>query len=627
MHSYIVNPPITNDLDYYRFDDPVVERILQGVSVLCVGLRRSGKTSFLRRVERAAKRSNHSVNMYELGDIVQPPSGETEFKELLIALKTDLGGIVLLDELEVCSVAQMDLLSQIFLATGHTVVMTCAPSFAMEVDSYGHDTQRFIEICDRHIIGLLSTEEAEALVRQSKRDNGAPLSEEAIREILSSNERLPIILQAFGKMYEEQVDLVISLAGFGSRVLAGLTDTMRSSLLKIAAGEEGELTAHEASLLTSLGALKADRSQLTTIGKLEIATRTLKNFLRQSKYSDRHSVYTKEHPHAEQWSVKTRILHLSDLHFGPKCIEDGQSVDMQALRLTQALEQFEIIPDFVAITGDLSWSGNRKEFALAETFLKRVSEWLAQQQRWDTESCRHRFLLIPGNHDTSWALTNGLKIEEKEDFVMFGSAAYANFANRFYGGITFWDMENPCLTRRFTDHSITFVLASTAHMITEAHRKGQIGDIVRAQIVKALCEKKAQESLFRIGLIHHNLNPFHDGECLDDCAIAGIEFAACRPGFDLILHGHVHQGEVDLFYPRKGLPPIPYSCVGSFGVQAEHRPGDNKRGRVPNEFSIIDLEVCSSARRFSTHFFSHEYTPTGKWGWEFFRKTAPINLE
>jgi hypothetical protein len=628
MRPYIVNPPIANDLDYYRFDDSVVERVLHGGSMICVGLRRSGKTSFLRRLERAAIRSHRSVCMHALCDIIQVPGGETEFANLLTAIGNTPGSIILLDEVEVCSVAQMDSLSRILLAARHTVVMTCAPSFAMGLDSYQHDTQRFVETCDRHVIGPLSNEEAEALLRQSKHSADTSLPENAIRDILSSNERLPIILQAFGRMYAEGVDLVVSLAGLGSRILAGLTDTMRSSLLKIAADEDGGITAHEASLLISLGALKTTKAQVGSNEKLEIATETLKNFLRQSKYSDRATTLGDESSRVEQWSATARVLHLSDLHFGPRCIEDEHSVDMQALRLTQTLKRAGIAPDFVAVTGDLSWSGNRREFALAERFLNKVTEWLAQQWEWSADSARHRVLLVPGNHDASWALTNGLKSGEEEDFVMFGSAAYANAVNRFYGGAVFWDMEKPCLTRQFPDHSIAFILVSTAHSITVANRRGKIGEAVRAQIVEALGQKEVQRSLFRIGLMHHNLVPFHDnGDCLLDSPIVGAEFAACRPGFDLILHGHVHQGEVDFFHPRKGLPPIPYSCVGSFGVQAEHRPGDDRRGRVPNEFSVIDLEVSSSARRFSTQFFSLEYTATGKWDWAVLRKETPVNLE
>jgi hypothetical protein len=628
MRSYIVNPPIVDDLDYYRFDDSVVERILGGDSILSVGLRRSGKTSFLRRVERAARRSLCSVRMYELGDILQAPSGESEFDGLLTELNDAPESIILLDEVEVCSKSQMNSLSRIFLTAKHTVAMTCAPSFAMELDSYPDDTQRFIDNCDRHIIGPLSKEEAESLLRQSKRGNEISLSEDVILGILGSNERFPIVLQAFGRMYAEGIDLVVSLAGLGSRILAGLTDTMRSSLLRIASGEDIEVSIHEATLLISLGALKADSLKADSNRRLEIATETLKNFLLQSKYYTGTSTASTKLSSTDRWSTKARILHLSDLHFGPKCIEDKLSAEVQVLRLTRALERFGIVPDFVAVTGDLSWSGNRREFALAETFLEGVSKWLAEQRGWSDELAKLRFLLVPGNHDAAWALTTGLKAEEEDDFVMFGSAAYANSVNRFYGGALFWDMEKPCLTRQFAEYSIAFVLASTAHRITSTNRKGQIGEILRAQIIDALCQKDVQGSLFRLGLIHHNLTPFHDaGECLLDSRAIGVELASCRPGLDLILHGHVHQGEVDFFHPRRGLPPIPYSCVGSFGVQAEYRPGDDKRGRTPNEFSVIDLEVSSSARRFSTQFFFHEYTPTGKWEWTNLRKDGPFNLE
>jgi len=84
---------------------------------------------------------------------------------------------------------------------------------------------------------------------------------------------------------------------------------------------------------------------------------------------------------------------------------------------------------------------------------------------------------------------------------------------------------------------------------------------------------------FRIGLWHHNLRSY-DGISIQDADAACQVFKKSSPGIELALHGHVHQGDSDFYHPPKRLPALAYSCVGSFGVRAEDRPGDSLHGRV-----------------------------------------------
>ncbi len=70
-----------------------------------------------------------------------------------------------------------------------------------------------------------------------------------------------------------------------------------------------------------------------------------------------------------------KIAHISDLHF-------GRTNPAALTALTQALDAAE--PDITVITGDLTQSGRRREFAEAAAFLGTL---------------KSRFLAVPGNHD------------------------------------------------------------------------------------------------------------------------------------------------------------------------------------------------------------------------------------
>jgi hypothetical protein len=187
-----------------------------------------------------------------------------------------------------------------------------------------------------------------ALLQQSRRGGDAQVSQELVQRILADGERLPIILQALGKMRGEGVDISVSLAGLGRRVLTGLSDRMRTALIRVAYGQRGSLSPYEEALLVSLGALRRQKGGRKNGRKLVVASETLKEFIRQSQFVTqalgREKVGTPQNK--RQWVRHGRLLHLSDLHFGPKCIEDGESVSIQLRKLIDALERSSSLRGF-----------------------------------------------------------------------------------------------------------------------------------------------------------------------------------------------------------------------------------------------------------------------------------------
>jgi len=617
MCAFIVNPPIRDDADYYRRDDHAVDQILGGGGKLVVGLRRSGKTSFLLRVQRAARARGLTSEYVDLADCTDAEV------DALAAAPPD---VLLLDEAEVWRDWDRALLERFVkvLRRVRVVVVTCAPQFILELDQEADSVQRFVEGLDRHVIGPLSDDEARDLLAQAKRSPG-PLTERQVAAGLERSERLAIIVQAVGAQYAGTVDAVVSLGGFGRRILTGLTDQARRILVDAAYASpvpEGP----ETELLIATGALRRGAG-----GQPEIASSLLAELICTA--SPRTGPLPVAAPEAPRWERHARLLHLSDLHFGRHAIDTPV---VQARRLTEALERDEREPDFIAVTGDLSWSGHRAELRDAEAFLELLVAWLRRRRGWDDLECRRRFIVVPGNHEAAWALSGGIPSvsggapsdEEIEHWVRYSLGPFANFANRFYRGAMFWDLDTPCLTATFADPSVSFVAMSTAHYLTQVTRDAKFGQHLLEHAVGLLTREEVQRARFRIGVWHHNLRPFQSqAGAITDVDVAVRGFLKSKPSLDLALHGHVHQGEVDVYLPRGGGQVVlPYSAVGSFGVVASHRPGDDVRGRVFNEFAVVELHTSGAGRRMQTEFYELSPDPDLIWRWVRARTEPPRHL-
>jgi hypothetical protein len=617
MCAFIPNPPIRDDADYYRNDDAMVAEILGGASKLVVGLRRSGKTSFLLRVQRAARARGLAARYLELAypEDVEPDE--------LAAAPPDL---LLLDEAEEWRNWDPAALDRFVRAIrrARVVVLSCAPQFVLEIEREAGAVQRFVDTLGLHFIGALSDEEARDLLAQVKRPPG-PLTAPQVAEVLATDERLAIILQALGLEREGRVDAAVSLGGFGKRVLTGLTDAARRILVD-AAYEQPVPDGPETELLIATGALRRGAG-----GAPEIASELLAELVRSASPRTGPAPVLRQAP-PPRWERHARIVHLSDLHFGSHAIDPPK---VQARRLLEALERDDRVPDFVAITGDLSWSGHRSELRDAEAFLELLVAWLRQQRGWDDLEARRRVIVVPGNHEAAWALSGGIPAkggaateEEIEHWVRYSLGPYANFVNRFYRGAIFFDLDTPCFTTTFADPSVAFVSLSTAHYITQAARDAKFGKHLLEHAVELLGREEVQRARFRVGVWHHNLRPFQSqAGAITDVDVAVRGFLRAKPPLDLALHGHVHQGEVDVYLPRGGLQVVlPYSAVGSFGVVASHRPGDDVRGRIHNEFAVVELQTSGAGRRMQTDFYELKPDPDLIWGWVHARTVDPRPL-
>ena len=90
-------------------------------------------------------------------------------------------------------------------------------------------------------------------------------------------------------------------------------------------------------------------------------------------------------------------LHISDIHInsGTGSKKWNQDIVLNAFinDLPGIIERWNLKPDFIFITGDISHSGDEKEYNEAEKLIEKLHQLF---------NGNSKFFLIPGNHDVTW---------------------------------------------------------------------------------------------------------------------------------------------------------------------------------------------------------------------------------
>jgi 3',5'-cyclic AMP phosphodiesterase CpdA len=191
----------------------------------------------------------------------------------------------------------------------------------------------------------------------------------------------------------------------------------------------------------------------------------------------------------------TRVLHLSDLHYGAgddDAIERGTPV---------LIDRFE--PELVIASGDLSHRGRQDQLARASIFLRSLGPPV---------------LAIPGNHDIPYTFP-------------------ARFTHAFREFERQWETTEP------TFASPTLHVIGLNSVRPWRHQSGGIRDIQIARAQERL--RAAQESAFRVAVLHHHLigAPWRSRK-RPVARRNHVLVELVRAGADLILAGHIHQAAV-----------------------------------------------------------------------------------
>jgi 3',5'-cyclic AMP phosphodiesterase CpdA len=191
----------------------------------------------------------------------------------------------------------------------------------------------------------------------------------------------------------------------------------------------------------------------------------------------------------------TRVLHLSDLHYGAgddEAIERGTPV---------LIERFD--PELVIASGDLSHRGRQDQLARASTFLRGLGPPV---------------LAIPGNHDIPYT------------FPARFTRAFREFERQ-------WETTEPT----FSSPNLHVIGLNSVR--PWRHQSGGIRDtqLVRAQ--ERL--RDAHEGAFRVAVLHHHLigAPWRSRK-KPVARRNHVLVELVHAGADLILAGHIHQAAV-----------------------------------------------------------------------------------
>jgi 3',5'-cyclic AMP phosphodiesterase CpdA len=227
--------------------------------------------------------------------------------------------------------------------------------------------------------------------------------------------------------------------------------------------------------------------------------------------------------------VPTRVLHLSDLHYGAG---DDSAIERGAPIL---IDRFE--PELVIASGDLSHRGREAQIASAARFLQALGRPV---------------LAVPGNHDIPYTFP-------------------ARFTHSFREFERQWETTEP------TYSSDTLYVIGLNSVRPWRHQSGGIrsGQLIRAE--ERL--REARPGAFQIVVLHHHLigAPWRSRKkpvARRNHVLASLVGA----GADLILAGHIHQAAVserhEFEISRGGERGVVVSIAPGLGQPRPKRQGE-----------------------------------------------------
>ncbi len=283
------------------------------------------------------------------------------------------------------------------------------------------------------------------------------------------------------------------------------------------------------------------------------------------------------------------IVHLSDLQFGarhrfklPRELDAVDDLDTLEHRLQEdlafLLEEYELRPDLMIVSGDLAEWGRPSEFEDVLQFLLGVGKSIPLS--------RERILVVPGNHDVNRASCEAYfkqceasELEPSRPFWPKWSH-YSSFFDKLHAASKAdyrFDEEEPWSLFELAELKVAVAgLNSTMH---ESHRdEDHHGFLGEAQLkwFRERLGKLRDGGWLRIGAMHHNhfRGPKNDDHSLQD-ADALKRLLGNR--LNLILHGHTHETDTAWVHPK-----LPVLATGSAGVVAEERAQES-----PNQYQVL----------------------------------------
>ena len=287
-----------------------------------------------------------------------------------------------------------------------------------------------------------------------------------------------------------------------------------------------------------------------------------------------------------------RLLHLSDLHFATT---DQATIWYSQLAADLREQQVEQL-DALVVSGDLVNRAEPAEYDAARLFLEHLMSGFALSGRQVT--------LVPGNHDVSWALAEGAYSLRKRSqqrgapppgtFIEHGAdvlevrdeAAYRKrfqpFADLYHliKGVAYpLDYVDQSTFDDPPNSGLLILGLNSAWEIDHHFRdRASIHSESLARALLKLGPPSADQ--LRIAVFHHPIYSGEESRIRD----AGFLQQLAVAGFRVVLHGHVHKADAELYrYDRvAGGRQIEIVAAGTFGAPThEWVPG------YPLEYNLL----------------------------------------
>lgn len=252
-----------------------------------------------------------------------------------------------------------------------------------------------------------------------------------------------------------------------------------------------------------------------------------------------------------------RILHLSDIHFGSDQSLSMKSVFRELVDFICEDAQSGMIPDLVAITGDLVQTGKPEEYKKAFEWLKNNLWKKLAKYSPEGDLPRNRLLLVPGNHDVDRSLVSDdarekqielikkkspdsvwefLKKRDESSFMLDRQTAYLKHYNEWLDASD--RLIFPWWERKFMikNQSIHIAGLNSAWMCYGNKDRGKLL-LGRDQILDTVFVKRAKSAQWRLAVMHHPWDYFAEFDMNESKR-------KIHTRCNLVLSGHRHSPEI-----------------------------------------------------------------------------------
>lgn len=292
--------------------------------------------------------------------------------------------------------------------------------------------------------------------------------------------------------------------------------------------------------------------------------------------------------------MKILFLHLSDIHFK----SNTALYEINPFSLVNSLKCMDSFDECVVIiSGDISFSGKKEEFAKASLFLVTIMKYIKENLLFDKHI---HFFVVPGNHDN-------LVENPKRDLAEIRQYHHENVDQYFYNDLkeldNFYDFayKNSCFCRnkvfevlpiRFGDFTIKFNLINTApfSLISDSNDDKGVHHLPKKEFAKFGFDKSEN---FTVSIMHHSPEWFWDDS-------KRMLYSNLYESSDLVFVGHEHlpSSENKIVNGKYNIAIM--NGVALYGTEYER--GFNA--------IILDTDLCKlTGRKFIFDGNSYQSTP------------------